>query len=77
MQKDSAADIELNLKKKARRRLVGAIALVILMIIVLPLLLEDRSAVVSHEDVKISIQNERELDHFQKNAQCLHVKPRF
>ena len=58
MQKDSAADIELNLKKKARRRLVGAIALVILMIIVLPLLLEDRSAVVSHEDVKISIQNE-------------------
>lgn len=58
MQKDSAADIELNLKKKARRRLVGAIALVILMIIVLPLLLEDRSAVVSHEDVKISIQNQ-------------------
>ncbi len=58
MQKDSAADIELNLKKKARRRLVGAIALVILMIIVLPILLEDRSAVVSHEDVKISIQNE-------------------
>lgn len=58
MQKDSAADIELNLKKKARRRLVGAIALVILMIIVLPLLLEDRSTVVSHEDVKISIQNE-------------------
>lgn len=58
MQKDSAADIELNLKKKARRRLVGAIALVILMIIVLPLLLEDRSAVVSHEDVKISIQND-------------------
>lgn len=57
MQKDSAADIELNLKKKARRRLVGAIALVILMIIVLPILLEDRSAVVSHEDVKISIQN--------------------
>lgn len=57
MQKDSAADIELNLKKKARRRLVGAIALVILMMIVLPILLEDRSAVVSHEDVKISIQD--------------------
>lgn len=61
MQKDSAADIELNLKKKARRRLVGAIALVILMIIVLPILLEDRSAVVSHEDVKISIQNKNTL----------------
>ena len=58
MQKDSAADIELNLKKRARRRLVGAIALVILMIVLLPILLEDRSAAVSHEDVKISIQNQ-------------------
>jgi DedD protein len=58
MQKDSAADIELNLKKKARRRLVGAIALVILMIVLLPILLEDRSSTVSHEDVKITIHNE-------------------
>lgn len=58
MQRDSAADIELNLKKKARRRLVGAIALVVLMVILLPMLLEDRSTAVSHDEVKISIQNE-------------------
>lgn len=58
MQKDSAADIELNLKKKARRRLVGAIAMVILMVILLPILLKDRTAAVSQDDVKISIQHE-------------------
>lgn len=61
MQKDSAADIELNLKKKARRRLVGAIAMVVLMVILLPILLKDRTAVVSQEDVKISIQHEEVL----------------
>lgn len=58
MQRDSAAEIELNLKKKARRRLVGAIALVVIMVVLLPMLLEDRSAVVSHDEVKITIQNE-------------------
>lgn len=58
MQKDSAADIELNLKKKARRRLVGAIAMVVLMVILLPVLLKDRTAGVSQDDVKISIQHE-------------------
>lgn len=58
MQKDSATDIELNLKKKARRRLVGAIAMVILMVILLPILLKDRTAAVSQDDVKISIQHE-------------------
>lgn len=58
MQKDSAADIELNLKKKARRRLVGAIAMVILMVILLPILLKDRTVAVSQDDVKISIQHE-------------------
>jgi DedD protein len=67
MQKDSAADIELNLKKKARRRLVGAIALVILMMLLLPMLLEDRSSTVSHDDIKISIQNE--------NAPVLETTP--
>lgn len=61
MQKDSAADIELNLKKKARRRLVGAIAMVVLMVILLPILLKDRTAAVSQDDVKISIQHEEVL----------------
>jgi DedD protein len=58
MQKESAAEIELNLKKKARRRLVGAIALVILMLAILPFALKDRAAIPSDEDVKITMGNE-------------------
>lgn len=44
---------ELNLKKRARRRLVGAIALVLLMVIVLPQVLEDRTAHTQQEAIKI------------------------
>jgi DedD protein len=62
MQRDSAADIELNLKKRARRRLVGAIALVAIMVVLLPMLLEDRSSLVPHDEVKITIQNEHTKD---------------
>lgn len=39
---ESAADQALALKKRARRRLVGAIALVLLMLIILPNVLKDR-----------------------------------
>lgn len=55
MQKESAAEIELSLKKKARRRLVGAIALVLLMVILLPILLKDRTAIAPQEQVEITI----------------------
>lgn len=41
MQKDQV-DQGLSFKKRARRRLVGAIALVLLMVIILPMVLEDR-----------------------------------
>lgn len=58
MQKESAAEIELNLKKKARRRLVGAIALVVLMLLILPFALKDRAAVTSDENVKIIMGTE-------------------
>jgi DedD protein len=40
---DSAVDQVLALKKRARRRLVGAIALVLLMLIILPNVLKDRA----------------------------------
>lgn len=40
---ESAADQALALKKRARRRLVGAIALVLLMLIILPNVLKDRA----------------------------------
>jgi len=45
---------ELNLKKRARRRLVGAIALVLLMVIVLPQVLQDRT-VAQQESIKITM----------------------
>ncbi|PPD54857.1 MAG: sporulation protein [Methylotenera sp.] len=55
-------DQELSLKKRARRRLVGAIALVILMIIILPMILEDRTAVTPDEPIKITMPDEAALD---------------
>ena len=60
MQKESAAEIELTLKKKARRRLVGAITLVLMMLIILPIVLKDRVATTAQDDVKITIDNQTE-----------------
>jgi DedD protein len=60
MQKDSVTDIELNLKKKARRRLVGAITLVLLMIVLLPILLKDRVEMADQNEVKITMDNQQE-----------------
>ena len=60
MQKETAGDQELNLKKRARRRLVGAIALVLLMIIVLPMILKDRAATNPREKITISLPGEQQ-----------------
>ncbi len=49
------SDQELQFKKRARRRLVGAVALVLLMIIVLPMILQDRTAKAPKQDVVVSI----------------------
>lgn len=46
-------DQSLQIKKRARRRLVGAIALVLLMIIILPMLLEDRDINGTNQTVDI------------------------
>ncbi len=59
MQRESVSDLELNLKKRARRRLVGAIALVLLMIIVLPMILKDRAAITPAEKIIITLPNEQ------------------
>ena len=50
-----ANDQELALKKRARRRLVGAVALVLLMVIVLPMILKDRTALAPQEAIKITM----------------------
>jgi DedD protein len=55
MAADSTSDQELALKKRARRRLVGAIALVLLMVIVLPMVLQDRTALAPQDAIKISM----------------------
>jgi DedD protein len=61
MQRETAGDQELNLKKRARRRLVGAIALVLLMVIVLPMVLKDRAATSPQEQVTITLPSEKIL----------------
>ena len=58
MQKDAPNDQELTLKERARRRLVGAIALVLLMIIVLPMILKDRSVSTPTEEVTITLSSQ-------------------
>jgi DedD protein len=49
---------EIQFKKRARRRLVGAIALVLLMVTILPMVLDDRSATLSQQEITISIPSQ-------------------
>ncbi|MDI1299977.1 SPOR domain-containing protein [Methylotenera sp.] len=58
MATESPNDLELALKKRARRRLVGAIALVLLMVIVLPMVLQDRAALAPQEAIKITMPDD-------------------
>jgi len=57
MPPDSQNEQELMLKKRARRRLVGAIALVLLMIILLPQVLQDRAVLPQQDPIKIVMQD--------------------
>ncbi len=54
----SQSEQEIQFKKRARRRLVGAIALVLLMIVLLPMLLQDRVAQSPNDEVVISIPSQ-------------------
>lgn len=56
MQNDQS-DLELIFKKRARRRLVGAIALALLMIVVLPMLLKDRTKMAPQQEIAIVMPN--------------------
>jgi len=58
MAADSSNDLELALKKRARRRLVGAIGLVLLMVIVLPMVLQDRAALAPQESIQITMPDD-------------------
>lgn len=49
---------EVQFKKRARRRLVGAVALVLLMVTVLPMVLDDRAAKAPQPEIAISIPSQ-------------------
>ena len=49
---------EIQFKKRARRRLVGAIALVLLMVTVLPMVLDDRAAKAPQQEIAITIPSQ-------------------
>lgn len=49
---------EIQFRKRARRRLVGAVALVLLMVTVLPMVLDDRQVKPSQPDIAISIPSQ-------------------
>jgi DedD protein len=53
---------EIQFRKRARRRLVGAIALVLLMVTVLPMVLDDRSANLPQQEIEISIPSQDDED---------------
>ena len=72
MQKD-VNDQELTLKKRARRRLVGAIALVLFMVVVLPMVLKDRSNKQPTDEVTITLNDNKpaivpEVSDFDSNV---------
>ena len=53
---------EIQFKKRARRRLVGAIALVLLMVAVLPMLLDDHSTKAPQQEIAINIPSQDDSD---------------
>jgi len=55
MPPESVVDQALLLKKRARRRLVGAVALVIVMLIILPNVLKDKSALQERATIKLTM----------------------
>ncbi len=73
MPPDLPNEQELSLKKRAHRRLVGAIVLVLLMLVVLPRILQDRVALVPQEAIKITMTES--ADHQQLNAASVAGTP--
>jgi DedD protein len=57
---------EIQFKKRARRRLVGAIALVLLMVTVLPMLLDDRTVKTPEQEITVTIPSQENKDFTSK-----------
>jgi cell division septation protein DedD len=61
-EQDTSADADLQLKKRARRRLVGAIALALLAVIVLPMVMDREPRPVGPDiQIRIPSQDDRQL----------------
>ncbi len=58
--KSQQVDQELQFKKRARRRLVGAVALVLIMVTVLPMVLDDHSKKLPQPEIAITIPSQDE-----------------
>ncbi len=58
MATNQVSEQEIQFRKRARRRLVGAVALVLLMVTVLPMVLDDREAKAPRPDIAISIPSQ-------------------
>ncbi|HWU33764.1 MAG TPA: SPOR domain-containing protein [Methylovorus sp.] len=71
MASDNLSEQEIQFKKRARRRLVGAIALVLLMVTVLPMLLDDRASKAPQQEIAISIPSQDS----EFNSKIVPVKP--
>lgn len=65
---------EIQFRKRARRRLVGAIALVLLMVTVLPMVLDDRSANLPQQEIEISIPSQND-DEFTSSVTPYNPEP--
>lgn len=68
MASDQTSEQELQFKKRARRRLVGAIALVLLMVTILPMVLDDRSSTAPQQEIAIHIPSQDGEDFTSKVA---------
>ncbi|HQR50490.1 MAG TPA: SPOR domain-containing protein [Methylophilaceae bacterium] len=63
---DRSSEQEIQFKKRARRRLVGAIALVLLMVTVLPVILDNHDDQTQQPEIAISIPSQNDTDFTSK-----------
>jgi len=65
-------DQEIQFKKRARRRLVGAVALVLIMVAVLPMVLDDHATKTPQQEIAISIPSQ---DGGEFTSKIVPIKP--
>lgn len=66
MATEKLSEQEIQFRKRARRRLVGAVALVLLMVTVLPMILDDREAQAPQPEIAVNIPSQQGGDFSSK-----------